>query len=474
MNRVSCAFVLSLAAILPCDAQLGSPPTGRCRFVFENTPNTSVVSVQLPSKQYNSFLGKGVRARCPEQKIVLISDSLEVYGDEGRFYFVGHVDYREPRLQLKSDFLTYFQKEERLLAALNVDAKMFPSGSTLKGPQLEFFRAIPKVRPKQHGVALGRPTISLIEKDAKGKVQPPVNVTGNTIWLEGDSIVAASGEVLVVRPELTATGDSLYLDGSQGLLRIMRQPKIRGTKGRPFTLVGGTIDLLSRRRKLERVIANGAGEAVSEDLNLKADTIDLRVTDDLLQRAIAWGKSRARATSPSQAITGDSIDVLMPGQRVRLLHAVRAAMTEGAPDTTAFRTSEKDKLTGDTIVAHFDSIPASDTSKKPRIRQLIALGKATSYQHLPPQDTASRLPAINYVTGQVITVTFDSAKVHDVKVVGQVSGITIEPHSDSTKKTAPAPARVPPSIPANKPATPPTIPPATLPASPTATPPRRP
>ncbi len=468
--RVSLIFLLFARVAV---AQVGPPPTGKCAF---NVAFDRVNSVQLPSGQRNSYLGGNIVATCPKQRIVLKSDSLEQYGDEGRLYFVGHVDYREPRLQLKSDFLTYFQKEERILATMNVDAKL-PNGSTLKGPQLEFFRAIPKVRPKQRGVSLGRPTISLIEKDAKGKPQPPVNVTGNTIWLEGDSIVAASGEVLVVRPELTATGDSLYLDGGQGLLRIMRQPKIRGTKGRPFTLVGGTIDLLSRRRKLERVIAKEAAEAVSEDLNIKADTIDLRVTDDLLQRAIAWGKSRARATSPSQAITGDSIDVLMPGQRVRLLHAVRAATAEGAPDTTKFRTTDKDKLTGDTIVAHFDSLPATDTSKKPRIRQLIALGKATSYQHLPPQDTASRLPAINYVTGQVITVTFDSSKVHDVKVVGQVSGITIEPHSDSAKKAAP-PGTASPSAPANRPATPPATPPANPspkpPASPVAPPPRRP
>jgi hypothetical protein len=76
----------------------------------------------------------------------------------------------------------------------------------------------------------------------------------------------------------------------------MRKPKMVGTKGRPFTLVGETIDLLSKRRKLERVLSKTAAEATSEDLNLKSDTIDMRVTDDLLQRATAWGKGRAHAT----------------------------------------------------------------------------------------------------------------------------------------------------------------------------------
>ncbi|MDB4889921.1 MAG: hypothetical protein JWL61_1776 [Gemmatimonadetes bacterium] len=438
-----------LAVSLTAYAQDTGAPKGRCQFQFDNTPNTSLTTFQLPSKQYNSFLGNGVVARCPSQKIVLKSDSLEQYGDEGRYFFIGHVDYKEPRLALKADFLTYFQRDERLLAFSNVDATL-PSGSKLKGSSLEFFRAIPKLRPKQRGVSIGRPTISIIEKDPQGKTQPPVTVTGNTVWLEGDSVVASSGEVVVVRPELTATGDSLYLDNGAGTLRLMRKPRMVGTKGRPFTLVGETIDLLSRRRKLERVLSKSSAEATSEDLNLKSDTIDMRVTDDLLQRATAWGKGRARATSPQQTIVSDSIDVLMPGQRVREMHAVRNAVAEGAPDTTKFHTTEKDRLMGDTIIAYFDSIPARDTTSKPRIRMLVAIGHASSLQHLPPQDTTLRKPDINYICGQRITVTFDSAKVKNVKMEDSkppCGGIYAQAEADSStrRKNAPGVAAPPPA-----------------------------
>jgi hypothetical protein len=429
-------FVSSIAS-----AQVSTAPKGRCQFQLDNPPATTLSMFQLPSKQYNLYFGQGVVARCLKQGLVLKADSLEVYGDEGRYFFIGHVDYKDPRLKLKSDFLTYFQREERFLAFFNVDAQL-PSGSTLKGPSLEYFRPIPKVRPKQKGVALGRPTMTIIDKDAQGKPQPPVTVTGNTIWLEGDSVVVSSGEVVVVRPKLTATGDSLYLDGGSGLLRMMRKPRITGTKGRPFTLVGETIDLLSQRKKLERVLAKNASEAVSEDLTLKSDTIDLRVADDFLQRAIIWGKSRAHATSPTQTILADSIDVLMPGQRVRELHAVRLASAEGKPDTTKFHTTEKDRLTGDTIIAHFDSIPTRDTVTKARIRELVAIARATSLQHLPPQDTTLRLPAINYFCGQRITVSFDSAKVKKVKIVDSTppcGGILIEPKSDSARTPVPTP-----------------------------------
>ena len=414
---------LLLASVLLCPAtaataQDAAAPKGRCVFQFDNTPNTSLSLTKLPSGQYNTYLGRGVVARCPAQHIILRSDSLESYGDEGRLYFVGHVDYTEPRLKLKSDFLTYFQKEERFLSTMNVDATL-PSGSRLRGPSLEYFRAVPKVRTVQRAVAVGRPTIAVVDKDPKGKAQPPVNVTGNTVWLEGDSVVSSQGDVVVVRPELTATGDSIYLDGGKGLLRIMRKPKILGTKNRPFTLVGETIDLLSRQRKLERVLAKSSAEAISEDLHLSSDTIDLRVANDLLQRAVTWGKSRAHAYSASQTIVSDSIDVFMPDQRVREMHAIRKAVAEGAPDTTHFRTKERDRLTGDTVIAYFDSIPAKDTAAKTRIRQLVAIGNATSLQHLAAQDSSCHLPAQNYVRGRLITVKFDSARVKDVVIEGK-------------------------------------------------------
>ena len=455
-------------------AQAAAAPKGRCKFEIDASPSTSFITNKLPSGQYNSYLGGGVTARCRAQNIILKSDSLEQYGDEGRFFFIGHVDYREPRLKLKSEFLTYFQRDERILAINNVDAQL-PSGSSLKGPSLEFFRPIPRIRPKQQGIATGRPTMAIIDNDAQGKPQPPVNLTGNSIWLNGDSIVASAGDVIIVRPELTATGDSLYLDSGLGLLRIMRNPKMVGTKGRPFTLTGEIIDLLTRKKKLDRILAKNKGVAVSEDLTLKSDTIDLRVTDDLLQRAVVWGKSRAFATSPSQTISADSIDVVMPAQKVREMHAVRGAAALGLPDTTKFSLQKDDRfdrLTGDTIVAQFDSIPAKDTVTKPRIRELVATSNATSYQHLAPQDTTLRLPAINYVCGKRITVTFDSAKVRRVKVEDSdppCGGAYAEPHADSTTKKAGAAKAAAPAV-AGTPA-PGNAPPAATP--PASTPPAR-
>ena len=440
MIRLALASLACVLAAAPLGAQIGPAPSGRC--ALDLTFDRAGTTIRLPSGQRNYYVGGNVVARCPAQRLVLRSDSLEYYGDEGRAFFIGHVDYSEPRLTLKSDYLTYFQREERILATSNVDATL-PSGSNLKGPTLEFWRSIPGVR-QQNATAVGRPTISIVERDSAGRPQPPVTVTGNSVWLVGDSVVASAGEVVVVRPELTATGDSLFLDAGTGLLRLMRTPRVVGRRGRPYTLVGETIDVLSPRRKLERVLAKSKAEATSEDLNLKADTIDLRILNDSLNRAVAWGASRARAVSASQSIVADSIDVLMPGQRLREMHAVGDAVAEGAPDSTRFRTEERDRLTGDTIVAHFDTTASvlRDTTSKPRIRLLVSSGDATSLQHLPPRDTTLRTPAIVYVVGRAIDVDFDSGAVKRVQVRDDSlsSGLYLEPDRPDTVRARPASA----------------------------------
>src|SRR5439155_329794 len=228
---------------------------------------------------------------------------LESYGDEGRIYFLGRVRYDEPRLSLTSNFLTYYQKDERVVATGDVNARL-PSGSTLKGPVAEYYRAIPGTRPNARIFASGRP-----------------------------------------------------------------------------------------------VISKGKAKAVSEDMTLTSDTIDLRITDDLLQRAIAFGPTRARASSPSQQIVSDSIDVTMPAQRIREMHAVRKALAEGKPDSTRFKADTVDWMRGDTIVARFDTTATRDTSRAARMKEIIAVGNAKSYYHLAPSDSTADKLAINYVVG---------------------------------------------------------------------------
>ena len=190
-------------------------------------------------------------------------------------------------------------------------------------------------------------------------------------------------------------------------------------------LTGGVVDVYSRNRQVERVVATPNGHALSQDLELVADSIDLRVTSNQLQRAIAWGKTRAHAISPDREIIADSIDAIMPAQRVREVRALR-----------------KDWMSGDTIIARFDSIPPTDTSTKPKVRQIVAIGNARSFYQMKNSKGSATEPTVNYVRGRIIDIDFQEGKVATVAVTDQATGVMIEPVTqsavDTSKTTAPA------------------------------------
>ena len=408
----------------------------RERCVFPNTPNTRMTNTKLPSGQYNTFVGLGVAGRCPAKDITLRADSMESYGDNGRIFLVGNVDYKEPRLALTSLHLTYHQLTERIVASYNVVARL-PSGSTLRGEYVDYYRAIPESRPS-HIMANQRPTITIVQKDSAGTTNDTLLVLANVVNMFGDSLVYASGNVVMTRSDVEARGDSVMIDSDKELMVLMRGPSISGRKDRPFTLTGERIEMTTSNRKLSRVVALGKGKAVSEDMTLASDTIDLRIANDLLDRAIAWGPSRARASSATQQIVADSIDVTMPGQRVREMHAVRSAAAEGQPDTTKFKADTVDWLRGDTIVARFDTAVAKDSSRQAQIRELLARGEARSYYHMTPSDTTIRKAAINYVRGRQIVVAFKQRRASQVTVLDKASGVYVEPKPEP--KPAPKPA----------------------------------
>lgn len=445
----------AVGVLVALPALAGAQSTQRCTW---STPGGQRVVEVAPGVR-NIYIGGGnVVMRCPEKGIRVESDSLESYEGEGRFYLIGNVKYSEPRLSVDSDYLTYYQRDERVIANGNVFARL-PNGSTLRGPVAEYLRATPATRtvPRLH--ATGRPTITLVQRDSLGRPAPPATVVANGVTMIGDSLVYAGGQVIVTREDVLARADSMALDSQREFTVLMRGPSIEGRRERPFTLSGGRIELTGGDRKLRRVLSMGTARAVSEDMTLTSDTIDLRVDNDLLQRAIAWGPSRARAFSAAQNITSDSIDVVMPGQRIREMYAVRGAIAQGKPDSVRFRADTLDWMRGDTIVARFDTTIATDSGRTTRLRELHAVGSAKSYYHLAPADSAMRRPAINYVTGREIVIDFRASQVSKVTVVEQASGVYLEPSAmaagDTTQVRAPAnqPATTP--RPGTRPATPP-------------------
>lgn len=431
--RLLAASVLALAAPLagPLAAQQPAAPAGRCELQFtpRNPADTlRASSKKLPSGQYNSWIGGGVVGRCPAQNMTLSADSAEYFGDRQLLHLIGNVHYVEPRLTLDSKLANYFMAEERLEAQGNVHA-LLPSGTTMDGPRMEYFRVAPGIRDVSSMIAPGRPTIKVAQVDSTGKSSEPVTIVANTVTMRGDSTTFASGKVEITRPDVLAKGDSASLDSQSEFARLMKKPSITARGDRPFVLTGTVIDLFGKARKVERVLSKGKAKSVSSDATLTADTLDFRMANGRLQRVFGWGKSRARAANPTYDILADSLDVRMPEQRLREVHAVGDAFAQSVPDTTRLHTTEHDWLRGDTVFAYFDSSAkiVNDSASQPAIQMLLAVGHARSFYQIAPRDTAAIGPAINYVRGDKIKVAFDDRTVDTVTIVGQAAGVYADP-----------------------------------------------
>jgi hypothetical protein len=455
------ALSMSLIVVRPVQSQ--EARSDQCLFIFSNPAGSPLSIVRQPSGLSNWYLGRRPTGRCPEQQITVIADSVEYYGDARLLYLIGNVDYREPRLTLRSRRLTYWLNDEHLRAEGNVDATL-PSGTKLTGQEADYYRPAPGIRTASRMVAPRRPTILLVETDSAGRRSEPTTLVANTVIMDNDSLVFASGRVVITRTDVIARGDSAFMDTGREYARLMKTPQIDGKGDDPFTLTGTLVELYGSQRTLHRVVSSGGARAVSRDVTLTADTLDLRLTDSKMDRVYAWGRSRARAVSPEYDIVADSLDVRMPGQRVREVYAVRDAFAQSTPDSTRVRSTEKDWLRGDTIVARFDTAaPRQDTSRRPRIRDLVAHGNARSFYQVATREGRNAAPAINYVRGRVITVMFEDQEVETVTITEQAAGVYLEAPLAAADTTLKAPRD---SVPVSRPAPPPRP----APAAPTRTP----
>ncbi|MEO8909323.1 MAG: LptA/OstA family protein [Gemmatimonadaceae bacterium] len=430
-------LVAALLCLAIARSAQGQDVPRNCDLDYSNKNGPINSREDTPGKR-TIFLSGGVIAHCIGQGNTLTADSAEYYEADGRLFLVGNVHYTEPRATVTSNTMTFYQNENRLHADGNVVAVM-SNGSTLRGPIADYYRTTPQ-RPLARMVATGRPTITLVQKDTTGRGRPPdtAHVVANQIVMEGDSLVYASRAVQITRPDLLATGDSAFLDSGKDFARLMLNPSVKGIGAHTFTLTGGVVDVFSRNKQVERVVATPTGHALSQDLELVADSIDLRVAGNQLQEAIAWGRSRAHAVSPEREIIADSIDAIMPNQRVKEVRALRKAYAESNPDS-GIVSKQRDWMSGDSIIARFDSVPSTDSSSRPQVRQIVALGNARSFYQMKNSKGPQSEPSVNYVRGRIIDIDFENKTVATVTVTGQATGVMIEPATEaSTDKPATA------------------------------------
>ena len=431
------------APTVPPKVESAPAPERRCTLDLTNNPFTRVqIVTDQPTGKRFTYAGGGIVGNCRGQNVHIVADSAESYEASDLHILIGNVKYTEDKYTIESKRATYYKAEERLVFQDSVRAKLTKEAATLEGPSLEYLRAIRNVREKARVVATQRPTLTYIEKDSLGKELPPVVMLANTITGEGDSTFYGTGDVRIERTDVLATGDSAMMDGSRRFSRLMKKPVVESKGDDPFTLKGRVIDMFGEARELDRVVAIDSASAVSSDINVESDTIDMRLEDKKLTRAFAFGPSGARATNPQRDIIADSLDIIMPNQQIRELRAIGKAFAESDPDTLKIKSVERDWIRGDTLIALFDSLAPADTAQ-PDVRELFASGQASAYYQVEADTSQRDKPGINYVVGRIIRLVFKDKDVETVTVTDQVSGVYLAPLPADSAARRPPGARPP-------------------------------
>lgn len=397
--------------------------------------------VVTPSGQdYQAFAGGGVYGHCAnEPTTTMHADSLAWYPERNEAHFLGNVHFRDSTATLDADRLTYFVRLERIFAEGNVHTRNLRTRSDLRGPNLDYRRSRPGVRDTAEMYATRRPTIRFHSSrdSAQADSAEPFVIVADRARMRGNDQMWAGGRVTIDRSDLAARGDSAVLDLSadRGLL-LGGPPTVDGRGTDQYRLTGVRIAFgLGAEHDLRRVLASGEADATGTDWHLRADTLDLSLDSNRIQRTQAWGRTRRPdAVSGTYTIVADSLDVHMPEQVMREVWAFGRARATTRPDSTV---TEDDWMTGDTLHAVFtERDPSGQDStgrRKQELRRLTSFGSARSLYHVVDEQRRDERPGINYSRGQRIEIAMRSGKVSTVDVVGHVDGVYLEPF---TRRTA--------------------------------------
>ena len=365
------------------------------------------------------------------------------------------------------------------------------SGQAAEPPEPDSGQAGPPLEEEAPGTPESEAASdSLADAAEPADTLPPVpyDISAERFHFEGRRYFRAGGEVSILRDSLRAFGDSLDYDQEAGMMLVLGDAQF---ESRGYRLTGATITVTPSGSRNEEIVARGDARLTGEQVDMRAPAIRLFIEGGNVDRLVALaevpplpGRDEepqidTRGLSPGDAerarnlagrdsqgddteaapdslprpvvvakdfrLTGDSIEVKSPGQRLDQVVAVGDARAESTEDDS-LRTGalpdilRRDWIVGDTIIARFGPAQPSDsgaaaTPPPPgagaRLETLTGSGRARSLYRMFPGDTtgdgAETRPALHLVEGERITIHLDGREVVNMDVVGQTEGWHFEP-----------------------------------------------
>jgi lipopolysaccharide export system protein LptA len=377
----------------------------RGTFTAVGDPANRVISAQGP-----------LLVRCANGE-ELRADSAVVYQGQNEVHLFRQVDYQDPAKSLTSDQAIYNSGTGRLYATGNVVFTDKNQGSTLRGPELEYFRAM-QGRPQSQATATQRPHVTVTPKGSgsNGRRREPMEIDADRVTSVGDRYMTATGNVVINDNGTRSTAEEAYYDQAADHVELRRQARVDNEK---YHLTGDFIASDLQNGSVSKVLAQNNAQLVSDRLTVNGPQLQLFFERDLLQRMVsghvpgqAPRDSAAAAAAASDPATrsvalakgfrleGDSIEAITPDQQVRQVNAIGKAHGESW-DTIPVRTvhvdsggaagqvpatprpmtvppeelDQKDVLTADTIIAFFrtDSAGVDSVRARPAGRDSVRL-----------------------------------------------------------------------------------------------------
>lgn len=410
--------------------------------------------------QFNTVAGTVV----VPQPVVQCPDGIEIQAAQGTYVqgssevlLNGNVSYRDPTRTLTAQNATYSSVLGRLYATGKVVFTDAARGSTLRGPEMEYFRVQPG-RPQPQVIATGRPHLTLVpDAQRPGTNRDPFDVDADRMVIVGEDQFTATGQVQIRRTDLNASGAEAQYNGTLGRLELRGGARVRGER---FDLAGEFIETTLIAGEVDQVLARDQAALTAEKLRVDGPQLHMFFANRLLQRLVARGNAGATGARPVASSTGfrleaDSLEAVLPAQQLDSVVAVGRARGEVydtaavAPDTSAARRPTQDWVEGDTIVGKFARrLPAAnapagapaDTAAE--LQRVVSRGSARSLYRVKEEGKPGS-PGLNFVAASVIRLNFAQGELDTAQVSGLERGVYLDP----IPPTPAPPAATPPAAP---------------------------
>lgn len=388
------AVALAVGPVLLAPAPAGAQETrvADCRIL----PGTRSATGRTAGGARIIFVGRP-RLAC-DGGVRINADSMVAFESTGFNQLLGNVDFEDADRRLLARNARYFNQVGRLEADGDVQLTDKASGNVVRGQNLLYLRAgfgrteeeltvwggrarallYPDAPPRER---TGERRVSLPgEGEGRGALEGnPYDVTADRIFIRGEDVVRATGDVEAVRDSLTALADTLRYDQRRERIILTRDARL---DREVYDLYGDEIFVDLPGDTIRRVEARGQARLLGEDLDLDAPFIrmgfEAGALEGLWATPLRPGQElemmvglrtlpeeldslslrRPRGVSSTFEIEADSLEVVAPAEILERMNAVGAARAVSSardsintPDTPDL--IRHDWMEGDTVVAIF-------------------------------------------------------------------------------------------------------------------------